>query len=139
MTSIEAQLAALENEARALKAASEQSATTLPVYTSEAEFSTSQNQITTKYATGNSYTEDGVERVLVSFDTKNGINTIAALELETSSPYAPTIRRVPYTGGAQWIIATQPDISSGTWQPTNYRLQVLSLVDGSLRAEDYVS
>lgn len=139
MSSIEAQLTALENEARALKIASEQSATNLPVYTDELEFSTSRNELTTTYASGSSYTEDGIERVLISFDTKNGANTIAALELETNSPHAPIIQRVTYSGGAQWLISAQPNIVDGEWQPTVYKIQIVSLVTGSLRAEDYIS
>lgn len=136
---VELELTNLENEARALKAASEQSATILPVYTRSIDITTTRNQLTTKYQAGNTYTEDGIERVAVYYDTKNGANTIASLELNTSSPYAPNIRRAPYAGGAMWIISTPPDTSNGEWQATEFNFQVQSVVDGSLRAEEMVS
>lgn len=144
MTSVEKQLNALEAEVKAQKMAYEQAATSMPVFTASVDFTTTRNEITTRSSSGN-YTENGVERVMVTLDTDTGINTIATLEMETNNTNsAPTIRRVSYSGGARWVVTNQPrvnlgDLQDNNWYPTHYRFQVQSLVQGSLRAENISS
>lgn len=139
MDSVEKQLNLLEQEANAQKVAYEQTATTLPVYTVSVNFATSRNELTTDYGGGATRKEDWIERTVVIFDTENGANTLATLEIETNASSAPSIRRTPYKGGARWVIANRPRTESGNWRETNYRFQIQSLIKGSLRAESMSS
>lgn len=143
MDNVEKQLNALETEAHALKIAYEQAATSMPVFTTALDFTPAKNELVTRYGS-TSRTENGIERVVLTLDTEMGANTLATLELETNADAAPNIRRVPYNGGARWVITNQPRVQSGSWQsgnwlPTTYRFQVQSLVKGILRAENMTS
>lgn len=143
MDNVEKQLNALETEARALKIAYEQVATSMPVFTTRLDFTPTKNELIARYGS-TSRTENDIERVVLTLDTERGTNTLATLELETNADAAPNIRRVPYKGGARWVITNQPRVQSGSWWsgnwlPTTYRFQVQSLVKGSLRAENMTS
>lgn len=80
------------------------------------------------------YDYDDNEAVVVTLETTAGTNTLAILELTTNGTYMPVIRRVPYTGGARWVVTAPPRYSGGNWQPTTYNFTVQTLVDGTLSA-----
>jgi hypothetical protein len=136
MRSIEAWLNKLENESKALKTAFVQSATSLRVFTDETNFTTAKNTITVVVG-GQTYYHDNQERVLVTFDTNNGADTLAKIELTCSQEYLPAVRRVPYSGGARFMITNVADQdASGNWRATTYRIVIQSFVEGKVRAEN---
>ncbi len=143
MARVEQQLTTLEYEANAQKVAYEQAATSLPVFTVGADFTTTRNELQMTYGAAGR-TENGIERVIVTLDTESGANTLATLELSTDADSAPNIRRTVYKGGARWIVTNQPKVQSGswqsgTWEATHYHFQVQSLVRGSLSVESMTS
>lgn len=128
-------LTKLENESKALKATFEQSAMALPVFTTTHAHTTTQNKITIA-ASGNTYTPNDPERVIVTFNTNSGANTIAKLEISTNNAYLPVTRRIPYSGGAQWSVTAGAQSNGSSWQPTNYTFTVQSLINGTLNSAD---
>lgn len=148
MENIEKLLRALENEISAQKAALEMSAVTIPTVTKTASIQTTQNHISADFTDPSgehySYTMNAAERIEVTFDTARGSNTIATLGVNANYPdAAPRIQRVPYTGGARWIVTGQPhvDTSSGqvVWSPTTYDFSVTSMLDGILSVRNMES
>ena len=67
----------------------------------------------------------------ITLDTYAGINTVAKLGL--SRPNA-TIRRIPYTGGARWIVRFP--IETAPWDTSDAEISVYSVVPGELTIED---
>ena len=139
MASIQEQIQKLQLEAAAIKASFEQSATQIPVHTKSLGFSTSRNKLTTHYPGGSQYEDSGVERVVVTFASVNGADTIATLEVSTDNPNQLNIRRSIYSGGAQWVVSARPKSENNSWSPTNYTFKVHSLIDGDLSAKDVQS
>lgn len=119
----------LRQEAQALKLAFAQAATKLSLFSKEFTFSTSENIQTT-----GGITVSGQERVVVTLTTRVGANTIAKLEVSGDYATVPIVRRVPFSGGARWVVTAPPKLSGGNWQATNYRFVVQSLVNGTLSA-----
>lgn len=130
MATVESQLTTLETEAAALKAAFEQSATSLTV-----AFSGSITCATT--ANMDQYGNYADETVQVTLATTTGANTLATIELETDSTYLPIIRRVPYSGGARWRVTIMPKNGyyASNWTATNFTFYVHAFVSGELSAE----
>lgn len=140
----EQQIARLENEIKALKAGFERSALTMPIYTKTTSISTTSNKLDIKYTdehgTTYEYDENGAERILVTFTTARGSNTIACLEVDVSNTDAsPVVQRIDYPGGAKWIITGQPHMVYPNWYSTDYTITVHSMVDGTLTAEEMTS
>jgi len=137
---IEARVAKLENEAAALKAAFVRSATTMPIYTKTAQIATTQNLIRYQFDYEGQhvdYEATGSERIVVTLRTPNAINTIAKLEVATNYVNAkPTVRRIPYAGGARWIVMGMSNGGGSNWQSTTYNISVLTMVDGTLTVEE---
>lgn len=120
----------LRQEYHAQKAAFEQSASNILLYTKSINFSTSQNEWTF-YEQGGSFTSNEPERVVVTLATNTGSNTLAKLEISTDGA-APIVRRVPFSGGARWVV-TAP--AKAGWSATNYNFVVQTLVNGTLTAK----
>ena len=132
---IEAEVSKLESEIAAQKAIYEKMATQMPVFTKSVNFTTKANPMTITYG-GTSYNFDGNERVLVTFNTSRGSNTVAALEMTTDGLKADLkTKRIPYTGGARWIIYDLPNYDSGNRIDTHYTFTVQSAIDGTLEAK----
>lgn len=156
---IEKQLAQLEEEIKAIKASFAITAASTPVQTKTITFSTSANIINwsnsspyspldwetlvalPKATNGDCY---GVEEVQVTFDCSSGSNTIASLEImeidTTSGLMIISSRRVPYSGGARWIITISPNVTlqdSGyyTWAQSTIEIAVQSMLPGTLGAK----
>jgi len=135
----EAELKKLEDEITALKAAYEKQAIQMPVFTKSIYFTTSANPMHIDYGDGNVYDFDGNERVVVTFNTSRGSNTLATLEMTIDGFNSDLkVKRVPYSGGARWIVYNSPTYGEvgGNWQRinTNYNFTVQSAVDGTLSA-----
>lgn len=120
----------LRQEVQALKLAFAQSATKLTLYTKTLDFTTSENVITF-----NGYPTTGQERVVVTFRSNRNANTVAKLEIDGDYSVVPIVRRVPFSGGARWVVSTAPRYASGGWQATHYHFVVQSLVNGNLEAK----
>lgn len=140
----EQQTAKLENEIKALKVGFEQTALTMPIVTKTASIATTRNKLDIKYTdpygTTYEYDENGAERILVTFTTSRGSNTIACLEVNVDHADAsPVVQRIPYNGGAKWIITGQPYMIYPNWYSTEYTITVHSMVDGSLTVENMSS
>lgn len=156
--SVEKQIDKLEQELKALKTSFEQSATMMKIYSTEITFSTSMNSIafsnpsydplqwiTLVYLPKiNASTSCGVEPILVTFNCNKGINTFATLEIEVmtgrSGLRTITTRRIPYSGGSQWLVTANPNVTlqpSGwyTWDPTIIKFVVKSAAEGNLGAK----
>lgn len=131
--SIEKQLKILELESAALKSSFSRSANELPLFTISEKFTTTRNAVNI-VANGNSNISNDPERIVITLNTNIGANTIANLEISTNNSRLPVKRRVPYSGGAKWIVtaATKGDISGDNWQSTTYQFNIQSLVDGEL-------
>lgn len=129
---IERQLTKLENESKSLKAAFQQQATLLPVYTDSIDYTTTENLMSFNYG-GTPATGKDPERVIVTFATDSGANTIAKLEITTDNDYLPIVRRVPYSGGARWYV-TAGSKDEDSWEATNYNFTVQSMINGTLSA-----
>lgn len=133
---VQAILKALRREYWALKTAFSAPAINIPVITKTLNFTTSKN-LCHYVAPGyyDYYTEE-IERVEVTLTTTSGANTFAKLELSGNATEAyPKIRRVPYSGGARWIVTNVPRRSDGNWQATSYTFTVQTMVDGTLTAK----
>lgn len=156
--SVEKDIEKMEQEIKALKASFEQSASMMKIYSTQITFSTSMNSVTYSNPSYNplqweslvsmpridANTHCGVETIVVTFTCSGGINTFATLEIEelvaTSGLGVITTTRVPYNGGARWLVTAQPNVTlqpSGwyTWQPTKLRFVVKSAVEGQLGAK----
>lgn len=133
---MEQELTRLEDEINAMKATFEKTALQMPVFTHSIEFKTSANKITMNQS-GSTFDFDGNERVQVTFDTARGSNTLAVLEMQSDGIKADLkVKRVPYTGGARWIVYDMPNYNSGGNRiDTNYTFTVQSAVDGVLGAK----
>lgn len=155
---VDQQLQKIEQEIEAIRSAFNYNATNMDVYTSTLDFTTSKN--ITNWSNSNPYDPrewatlvsmflgaDGnrfdVETIIVTFNCSAGINTFANLEIDyidTSPGWAVvTCRRIPYAGGARWIVTTQPNFSGSApsqyqWLPTTLRFAVQSAVEGTLTA-----
>lgn len=133
----------IEDEISALKASFEQSATTMPIFTKSVDLVTTRNKVDYKFDYQGQtieYDMNAVERVMVTFTTSRGSNTIAALEIDVDNLQAsPEVRRVPFSGGARWIVMGQPHMEYPNWLATVYRFTVHSMVDGVLTAENMSS
>ena len=137
---VEKRIHKLENEISALKAAFAREASSLITFTYSREFSTQKNEITARQQGLDPFTTLGDERVVVTFTTENGANTPAVLELRTDNAYVSSsfgklvVQRVPYSGGARWIVESVPN-DPNNWRTTNYTFVVHSLIRGSLGAK----
>lgn len=133
-------IAKLEAESKALKQVFDRSATSLPVFTKIATFNTTKNLITTVIPGYGPFTQEDQERVVVTFNTTNGSNTIGKLEISTSNQYLPVKRLRIFSGGCQWVVTNSPNKdSSGNWLSTSYNFTVQSFVDGSITVTEATS
>lgn len=158
--SVETQIEELKNEMAALKTSFNQVSMSLDVYTTSLEFSTSPNQIQwnsnnldqtkpcylfsldgTSDLQGN-HNSYGRERVEVTFDCDAGINTFASLEIDLidANDWAVWVKRVPYSGGARWIVLLTDNavLSGGVWQSWKanvVKFTVQSAAPGTLGAK----
>lgn len=139
--SIEKQIADLWNESNALSVAYAQAAVKLPVITSNAvNHATTANTITIVPTGGSAINQSDPERVIVTFNTTSGANTTAKLEMTTDNTSLPIVRRLPYSGGAQWSVTALPKLDgTGTRVTTNYVFTVQSLIAGTLSSADATS
>lgn len=130
----------IENEIEALKTAFAREATNLVIFTKTKDFATSKNEITARQSGYDPHTYYGDERVIVTFDTENGANTPAILELTSDNAYSTgsygrlVVQRLPYNGGARWQVEAPPN-DMNSWRATNYRFVVHSLINGTLGAK----
>lgn len=155
---VDEQLQKIEQEIESIRAAFAQNASTMTIYTTTLDFTTSKN--TTNWSNSGAYnplewepltsmfqTSGGekfdTETIEVTFDCAAGINTFANLEIDFAdvSPGWAVIssRRVPYSGGAKWLVTTQPNFSGPgpgqyVWLPTELRFAVQSAAQGTLTA-----
>lgn len=130
----------LEAESKALKQGFDRSASNMSVFTKTVSITTTKNAITITEPGGFTTTSNDQERIVVTFNTKNGSNTIAKLEFTTSSSYMPIKRLTTYSGGARWILSNNPMTDgSGNWIETTYNLTVQSFLDGTLTASEATS
>lgn len=127
----------LEDEIAAQKATFEKMATQLPVYTKSINFTTKANPMKIVYPGGTEYKFDGNERVVVTFATNRGSNTIATLEMTTDAFKSDLkFKRVPYSGGARWIVYNMANFDGqGNRIDTHYNFTVQSAIDGALGAK----
>ncbi len=140
MSSVEQQLTDLENESKALKVGFESAATQFPLFTNSKSMATTPNEITTVMNDNSVNKHNDQERVIVTFAAKTGSNTIAKLEMSTSNPALPVVRRRLYSGGAQWVVTNGPDQApGGSWKATTYNFTVQSSVDGNITLSEAVS
>ena len=132
---VEKQLETLESELKALKITFNRASSSLEIYANLLHFETTPDQVV---ITGpDAATYYGAERVELTFDALGGVNALAVLEMtgnyNSGVIYRPPIvRRVPYIGGARWIIESWP-YGGGT--PIEYDFTVVSNVDGVLSAK----
>lgn len=153
----------LEGEIKAIKASFQQSASMMEVYTASCNFSTSPNVITwngnghwtplhytwldtlygqTVDGSGNT-TGYGRERIIVTFTCTGGINTFASLELEPIDMNDGTvwIKRIPYSGGARWVVYLNPNgVYNGqgvwqSWKANKLKFYVQSAMAGTVGAK----
>ena len=141
MNNTEKNIAKIEDEINALKVAFSQSAVTMPIFTKTVYLQTTKNELNYKYSYQGityEYNQFASERVMVTFATSRGSNTIATLEINANNNAAsPVIQRVNYPGGARWIVTGQPYFPTyPNWAPTEYTFTVHSMVDGTLTAEN---
>lgn len=134
MSSVEKQIQDLNTEADALKVAYEAAAMNIPVVTKTLSFTTSKNEISITFG-GQTTTYPDYERTVLTFTTAYGQNTVAQLELTTNGT-APAIKRVPYNGGARWILNAPPRLDgNNNWLSTTYNFTVQTAIDGTLSAK----
>ena len=155
------QIQQLKQEMKAIKASFEQSASMLNVYTVELSFQTSMN--VTNYTNSSSYnplewttlmameslpngTKFDTETIQVTFKCDAGVNTFASLEInklngDNAGLRTISCRRIPYSGGARWLITVAPNATLiGTtgyynWEPTRLKFAVQSAAKGTLEAK----
>lgn len=131
--SVENWLAKLETEAAAMKQGYQRPANTIPVLQNSLTHSTVKNTLIF-YSPSGDNVFNSPERIIVTFATTSGTKTLATLELTSNSSFKPKVRRIPYTGGARWIV-TAPAKGQGTsWEATEYNFTVESMIDGTLSA-----
>lgn len=156
---VDQQLQKVEQEIESIRSAFAYNASNIDVYTSTLTFTTSKN--TTSWNNSGSYnplqwapltsmyTSSGgdrfdVETVIVTFTCDAGINTFANLEINyvtVSAGFAvSSCRRVPYSGGARWLVTIQPRATSDgrgnyTWQASTLKFAVQSAAPGNLTAK----
>lgn len=152
--SVENQIERLEQESEALKVSYEQSASDLSLYTYETTFSTTMNRVVCTYPPtyhpADWYlptprldydTRLGDEFVEITFDSEEGINPFAMLEMVNTNAEERDIiitKRVPYDGGARWVVELSPNITpvgeTGyySWEPNVMRFVVRSFVRGRI-------
>ena len=158
----EQELNKIEEEIRAIKASFQQSATMLDVDKTTITFSTSPNIVRWndngnwepyKYElldTLREFSSDlqgnhagyGLERVVVTFDCDGRQNTFASLEMDLidANDWAVWQKRVPYSGGARWIVMFHVNGSldgqgNFQWKPTIVKFAVESAIPGTLGAK----
>ena len=125
----------LRRELQALKTAYAAVATTIPLKTKNLTFTTSEN-VCHYHSGGTDYDYAAFERIVITLDTPEGVNTIAKLEFSIDSPFVLSVKRVPYNGGARWIVTGVPNQQGGgAWAPSTYNFAVQTLVDGTLTAK----
>lgn len=155
---VDSQLQKIEQEIESIRTAFSQNASSMAIYTSTLDFTTSRN--TTNWSNSGSYSpleweplismfqssngdRFAAETIEVTFTCNAGINTFANLEIdfvEVSPGWAVvSSRRVPYSGGARWLVITRPNFSGSTpgeytWLPTRLRFAVQSAMQGNLTA-----
>lgn len=155
---VDSQLQKIEQEIESIRAAFSQNASNMTIYTSTLDFTTSRN--TTNWSNSGSYspleweplismyrTSGGdrfdTETIEVTFTCTAGINTFANLEIDFTSIASGlavvSSRRVPYSGGARWIVTVRPNSTTDgsgydVWVPSTLRLAVQSAVQGNLTA-----
>lgn len=155
---VDSQLQKLEQEIASIRAAFSQNASSMDIFTSTVEFTTSRN--TTNWSNSGSYNplqweplvsmrrtaggdRFGSETIEVTFSCNAGINTFANLEINfvdvKEGLAVLSCRRVPYSGGARWIVIVQPKSTMDgygnyTWQPSTLKFAVQSAVQGTLTA-----
>lgn len=124
----------LRREYWALKMAFEATATNVRLTTKTLTFSTSKNAC---HWSGNGQNFDYAdnERVVLMLDTASGVNTVAKLEISGNYTDLPIVRRMPYPGGAAWVISNAPRMVGGAWAATTYNFTVQTLVKGTLSAK----
>jgi len=158
MTRVDKQVQKIEQEIEAIRSAFTQNASSMTIHTASLTFTTSRN--TTNWSNSGSYsplqwaplismyrTSGGdrfdTETIEVTFSCNAGINTFANLEISfvtiTSGLAVVSSRRVPYSGGARWIITVRPNATVDSsdydvWQPSTLRFAVQSAVQGTLTA-----
>ena len=128
MTQTEQWLDRIENELRAQKAAYERSATSLPVYSKQADITTTPNTITATYP-GGTYTVNNANRIVVTYRTNYDKPVNATLEIGASTSASPTVRRVPYNAGARWVVLV---MEAGI----HVNVMVHATMDGALTLEE---
>lgn len=130
----------LEEEVAAQKATYDKQASQLPVFTKSTTFTTKENSITLtpveypEYA----YTTQGSERVVVTFNTSSGADTLAVLEVESDNTDMLDfdVKRVPFSGGAKWYVSAVPRYDENYNRlDTHYTFMVHSIMDGTLEAK----
>lgn len=133
---IEKEIEKLEKEIAAQKTVFEKMALQMPIFTTSTEFTTLANPMTIDYGTGSPYTFDGNERVLVTFATSRGSNTLATLEMTSDGLMTSLkVKRIPYTGGARWVVYDMPNYVDGNRVDTHYTFTVQSAVEGIVGAK----
>lgn len=158
MTRVDSQLQKLEQEIEAIRTAFTQNASTMTIYTSTLDFTTSEN--ITNWSNSGSYNplqweplvsmektaggdRFGSETIEVTFSCNAGINTFANLEIKfvdiKQGLAVVNCRRVPYSGGARWLVIVQPKSTMDgygnyTWQPSTLKFAVQSAAQGNLTA-----
>lgn len=159
MSSTDKQIQKLEDEIKALKASFQQSAVMMNIYTTDIQFDTAMN--VTNWSNSGSYnplqwgtlvamytlqngTRFDTETLEVTFTCADGYNTYATLEVDDITPGKETsffrfyYHRVPYNGGARWIVSVAPnaDLVGGTgyytWAKSTLRFAVQSPAKGTL-------
>ena len=138
MATTSAKLQQIKRELQAQKVAFSRASSQLPLYTKNLVYNTKKNacRATDLYPPYSYYDYEGNERVVVTLNTPSGANTLATLEINGNYDTYPVVRRVPYSGGARWVVATSPRYNwdDHTWRTTTYNFTVQTLVDGVLTA-----
>lgn len=121
MSSIEVQLSSLEKEANSLKTAMSRAGSNLALYHHETSISFPEN--TEIY--------DGAEnevrgRVTITYTTTTRILTIAELYIDNLGKDGVSIRRVPYSYGARWVVIG--------YSGDDYKATVRAMLDGEIEA-----
>lgn len=118
MTSVRTErwLKQLEDDANGLNKAYQRLSKNLTIETTEADFTSS-----------GSYNSAYGNRIVVTFKTNDGSNTLATLGLTSNANnLIQSISRCKYNGGARWIIVATANNS------INYHFQVKSLLKGTI-------
>lgn len=139
MATTSQRLKTIRLELQAQKVAFAQLSSTLPLHTENLTYNTKKNacHVHDLWYPGSDYDYDGYEQVILTLDTPAGENTLASLEITGNYDLLPTVRRIPYTGGARWSIISSPRFNPGdhSWLATTYNFTVQTLVDGTLSAK----